>query len=556
MKCLSEELIMACAEGECTAEETAEIAKHIQNCVHCKKRYEESRHEFRMFTQLAKYEPLPEPLDESFVASVREKIKDSRPTAWSERKVPSQPGGKKMKKMIAATAAGLVVLTAAGAIASPTFAEYLGFSYVKDLGRFLGISEKNVKNAFNKQGIEVTDNGITLRIEDILADTNRILVSYQLLDKNGQVIDPQYLDPIGYRRTVIEEWKKNGEPITEEKLKPLETLVFLADEKGKRMVQLSRWDQEKKKIGSYVFDHLPEDLPNQIYFKLEARQIGQVKGNWKLSIPIDLTKPKQAANVYKINKKFSSHGVEAGVQQIAYTPTMTKLTLSKNLVQSERERIEKEYPGNLMAKEFRLLETDIRYRIVDEHGRLIAQSYAPGRNANEKPKVQSLTTYGKTSGGEYVVHYQPFPETKQLTFILDSVVRYEPADFVLAFEPGQLPAKMQADGSTFVIKSFKLEKEELQKFAEIIIEERYQDQSKLADPFFIIQDETGKTYEMRRTGGIDGVRDGLERNQTLKTIEIHMDRIPEKLMIRPILAKEYKNVNFRIPIPPAHPNPR
>jgi uncharacterized membrane protein len=80
----------------------------------------------------------------------------------------------------------------AGAYLSPTFAAYIKSFFVRpDLDEGLQIAAKEGFSETTEAS--VTDNGITLKVKEVMADANRLILTYSLEKENGEFIDPTIL---------------------------------------------------------------------------------------------------------------------------------------------------------------------------------------------------------------------------------------------------------------------------------------------------------------------------------------------------------------------------
>ena len=85
-------------------------------------------------------------------------------------------------------AAGLVLAVGLSTTMNPSFAKWVGGLFATDqVDEGLKIaSNAGMAERVNR---EVTDQGLTLRVEDVVADSSRVALSYQIVNKKGKIQD-------------------------------------------------------------------------------------------------------------------------------------------------------------------------------------------------------------------------------------------------------------------------------------------------------------------------------------------------------------------------------
>ena len=116
---------------------------------------------------------------------------------------------------------------------------------------------------------EVMDQGITFKVEDVLADTSRVGLSYQVVKENGKMLNPQLENRDG--KNVISAYDQDGNPI-----------------EGVGMSWMAHSD-----YGLIELSLSGHESINSLTIKFELTELNGTRGNWQLEIPIDLKEIKE-----------------------------------------------------------------------------------------------------------------------------------------------------------------------------------------------------------------------------------------------------------------------
>lgn len=144
---------------------------------------------------------------------------------------------------------------------------------------------------------EVTDQGITLKVEDVVADSSRVALSYQILNKNGQSQD-SYID-----------------------LDNSKNEIMASDQNGKRLDGLGMgWSENA--YGLIEFSLREQEVLEKIIVKFDLVELNGMKGNWELEIPVDLKESLKYTTTLPLNDaKTSSHGVTINMKEVRFAPS-------------------------------------------------------------------------------------------------------------------------------------------------------------------------------------------------------------------------------------------
>ncbi|WP_088831517.1 DUF4179 domain-containing protein [Paenibacillus tyrfis] len=336
--------------------------------------------------------------------------------------------------VIAAASAGLIV--ALGAATSPTFA-----SYVKSLFTFYNVDEGLKKAA--DEGFaepvnrEVTDQGITLKVKEVVNDVFRLSIVYGL-EKDGKPLDTDLLF-------------ENFTP-TDPEQDPYVNEYTFTDENGKELNLSRHWQKVGNDRMLYLSldDVAPgkevkslTDLPNKLFIDFNINQIGETAGKWHLNVPVDLSKAKASAAVIPLNKRYESpFGFSLDFLQLRHGPSKSEMLVQVN----ETQKWKRSYQ----------VDPSFRYQIKDGQGRVIAaEDFLPLHDLaiGSKNAIPQFAIGQGTSGKMRYWHaFLPFQEAKDLKLELTTVYTVErmAKDFSVSFDPKEVmkqPLTKETEGN-------------------------------------------------------------------------------------------------------------
>ncbi|KJB88848.1 hypothetical protein AZ66_05165 [Paenibacillus sp. E194] len=375
---------------------------------------------------------IPEELRERSIMGVRQAKRELRQTG----------GVMKIAKVAGITAAGLVLAVALGAATSPTFAEVVKswFSLNKTDEGLKKAADEGFAEPINKQ---VTDQGITLKVKEVIHDVLRISILYGI-EQDGKSMDSDRLfdtfipngsedDPYVNRYEIVD---GNGNVL------PLRLQQTHAG--NDRILILSLDDLVP---GQEISDM--SDLPNQITVRFDINQIGKTRGKWYLDVPIDLMKAKASTTIVPLNKRYESQmGFSVDVNQLRHGPSKSELLLQVNETQAWRSA-QKTDPM------FRYEIKDGKGDIVAAYDGLVRRELAIG---NKNVLQQSLHGQGTLGHMRYRHAFVPFEETKDLTLEMTAIYtqeRFSKGDSI-ALDPAVLmkePLRKEVKGKSIVFKA-------------------------------------------------------------------------------------------------------
>ncbi|MBG9735671.1 DUF4179 domain-containing protein [Paenibacillus alvei] len=427
---------------------------------------------------------------------------------------------------------------------SPTFA-----AYVKSL---FDSSDQELQYAVQegfsqKVNASVTDQGYTLEIEEILADPTRIVAVYSIKDQQKNFIHPDKLhisnvEATDLRGNVIKETTVYG-------VKYHENYGYLT----------------LKKPG--------ETEEQKLVLQFEGNQIDAVEGNWALKIPFDLEKTSKASQVLPIDKTYTTpQGLQINVNSIMHSPTAARVDYETKWTEEAKKRLveeSKQVKGKVDSADpyVRYDDYKLNFHVENEKGEKV------------KDLTMALDTprkyVGENGHSNWKYGFAPLSPDHQYTLVLDSLVKTEPYELGVSFEPKQLaekPVRVDKDGKTIEIKSVTFDEPlneaspKNEKHATILLEAYLKDITyiKIADTILIdddapkimnrfgwtIKDEQGKIYNV--TGGNFKMigKDAQGRNHIrMKLQSNEMKELPQKLSLTSELAEKSYELDWKVPLP-------
>ncbi|MCM3291002.1 DUF4179 domain-containing protein [Paenibacillus sp. MER 180] len=425
---------------------------------------------------------------------------------------------------------------------SPTFA-----AYVKSL--FNG-SDKELQYAVQegfsqKVNASVTDQGYTLEIEEILADPMRIVAVYSIKDQQKNFIHPDKLQISN---------------------------VEVTDLKGNVIKETKIYQLKKQENYGYLTLKNPGETEEQkLVLQFEGNQIDSVKGNWALKIPFDLEKTTKASQVLPIDKTYTTpQGLQIKLNSIMHSPTAALVDYETKWTEEAKNGLveeSKQVKGKVDSANpyVRYDDFKLNFHVENEKGEKVSDL----TRALDTPR-KALGEYGH-SNRQY--GFSPLSPDHQYTLVLDSLVKTEPYELGVSFEPKQLadkPVRVDKDGKTIEIKSVTLDEPlneaspKNEKHATILLEAYLKDITyiNIADTILMdddtekncfgwtIKDEAGKVYDV--TGGDFKMigKDEQGRNHIrMKLQSSEMKELPQKISLTSELAEKSYELNWKVPLP-------
>lgn len=529
MNCLTIDELSKYIEDLLNEKDFLRVEKHLQNCSNCQIVVEELLAEQSFIKDTLQTPSLPDDFAESIIGNLepyqQEKIK--RKGSW---------------KKVMLSAAGVTLAVGISAALSPSFAQLIGGFFSSEeadeglrLAMEAGLTER--------VDLAVEDQGVTLKVEDIMADSSRVTLSYQVL-KNGK---PQ--------NTFIEEDRSANS-------------VAAIDSNENELGQLgySWWDQGD--YGVYEFSLRDYNDLDQMTVRFDIEELSGEKGNWQLDVPIDLSDKRQLTKILPLqDASFTASDVIIELQEMQMAPSSTELFFETSFTEEKRTEITN--VENMFKQQFGLeaveslmgtFETDIAYHLEDENGMTLYSwnTLQDKEGFNEDAGMLQGTGEDLEALGhiKWVNSFIPKKEQSNLTFVLDGVYKTEPADFSITINPKKLsqkPFSFEFEGNQLnVVKAknetdyhFRKSLKPLAKDTTFVIKmegEREAGASELG--WWLIEDGEGNVYSSGMSGSVSN--NTLDMELTLPALH----EIPEKLNLHLFSVKRYEPTSepWKVPL--------
>ncbi len=456
---------------------------------------------------------------------IEERLSEKNGRVTRERKTVLR----KLQTMSLAAAAVCLLAVTAGAYISPAFAAYLKSFFDRptvDQGL-----QTAAKQGFSQEAnYAVTDQGITLKVLEVLADPARVVMTVAL-EKDGKLLDAASIFTEEYLYNKMNEWKNST--------------FYLKDDNG--------W------IGSNVvavyphapyadlvfkIDHAPRS--NDITVNMNIKEIGAEKGDWKLSVPVDLKKAAAATVTIPVDRKYVTEpGAVVTMKSITHSPTATLFDFEVEWTPEARARVMKQRYG---YDHFGA----VLFHIEDEHGNIIASSQElKGRKAPIIWKSDSVMERGEKEAYQYgFVRMDP---SKKHVIVLDGLEIAEQPRVTVTFDPAELkknPVTFKYKNHRFTFTNYSVKTDERgDRIGLLSVEGSV---SGGYPGYWLVKDEQGNHYDVDENSLWENISwDKNEKGMFSSKLEIVQE---EKRPSRLILELDYITTHYdiseaRLPIP-------
>jgi hypothetical protein len=477
------------------------------------------------------------------------------PYKMEEQSKQKPPRKSKWKKWLAIAVASITIGISAGTYLSPTFAAYIKSFFVRpDLDEGLQIAAK--EGFSQKTKAAVTDHGITFRIKEVMADTNRLIFTYSLEDKNGNLIDP----------TILFEKEQRGPKQTMYFVKGLDAF-YITNEKGE-IVSTNMTYQTK--TGRMVSQSIDQVFPHghyadlmfalndkareekRLFIHIDIHQIGTVEGQWKLKIPVNMNKSMMATKTIPVNKTYvTKDGLQVTIKNLVHSPTLTSIDIETSWTEKGKERL-KSHPEYWLGDQ---MFYQPLFDIVDSNGNIVATTL-PRWDIEESKRAVFVYKKELPSRQPNVVRWRysflPFSPKGAYTFVFHGIERTEFPNQSMTFSVEDLkkqPISLRYKGNTLTLHQLRLDKRKQAGILEIE-ENTYL----LMD--FKVSDEKQRVYtinnkDFSETSIIHYDKNTMMYNIKRNTILEGMNKMPKQLTVTlTTVIVSYLNENWHVSLPP------
>ncbi|MDQ0155745.1 DUF4179 domain-containing protein [Robertmurraya andreesenii] len=445
-----------------------------------------------------------------------------------------------------------VVVLAFGLTASlsPSFADWIGGLFATEQVDE-GLRMASDAGFAERVDLEVTDQKLTFKVEDVVADTSRIAFSYQVLNQNGK---PQ--------KVYLDFADSNNE-------------IYALDPERKRLeISSMGWSGTEDDYGLIELSIRDQTGIEDLIIKIQLTKINGVKGNWELEIPVDLKKSLQSTKTIALNDvQTSAHGVTVNMKEVRFAPSSNEIIYETGFTDKEKQGIEEQTKqlekafGKSNVHSFGHYGTAIQYHLENQDSKPIYyhNAFLEGKgHTSDLGLIQGTGEDGEQFGQmKWNESFIPQKADAKLTFVLDGVIKTVPSDFSIKIKPKDLkkkPLTFEYEGNYLTIKDVNIESDyslrksviPIEKDSFLKIEMEGGKEAKSSDlGAWIMVDDQGQSYEAFHSGSILDEKDKNGRYKTTTELRIYnLEEIPEELTLHLISVTRYHEVKekWRVPL--------
>jgi hypothetical protein len=544
MKCPTIDKLSQYVDDLATEQEHDDLHGHVKNCDECQRIVEAFMGEQRFLKETLESPALPD----DFASVVLDQLEPYEQKVVRKKRAPW--------KRIMISVAGVVLALGVSATLNPSFAEWIGGMFTTNQVDE-GLRMATDAGLAERVNLEVMDNGITLKVEDVFVDSSRVALSYQILNENGKPLDT-YLD-----------------------LADSENKITIINQNGTVYDRMGTGWQQGSDYGLIEIPLIEQVESEKITLKFDLDKLSGVKGNWKLEVPIDLTKNSNLTSIVPLqDAKTSQHGVTINMKEIQFAPSSTELSYETGFtkeeqvrVEKERQKLESQIGGESVNAElaFRKYGTAIDYHLENEDKKMIYQHNSLFYSTFSQEETQQAEIVGYSSSGveteqpgqvAWNESFIPQKEESRLTFVLDGVFKTVPSDFSVKFNPNELkknPVSFEYEGNFITVKKAKKQGEyslrksiiPVERETIFMIEMEGGIESSASDlGTWILTDNKGNSYPTYESESILNKKDKNGRYKTNIDLKVYdINEIPEELTLHLVSVTRYEEVKDEWKIP-------
>lgn len=543
MKCPTIDELSRYVDELLTEEKLKELQEHVGDCADCQLIVKVFQDE-EQFLQETLQTPT---LSDDFAQSVIHQLEPY------ERK--SKRKKKSSLNRALVTAAGLVLAIGLSASFNPSFADWIGGMFSSDEADSIvddGLKLAAEDGLVERVDREVTDNGITFKVEDIVSDSARVALSYQILNAKGKPLDTNF------------EWGDSENEIT------------VVTQDGTIIHDIGSGWQKGSTYGLFNVSLRDQETTEGLTIKFDLAELNGVTGNWQLEIPVDLTKHKKLTTVVPLTDiETINHDVMLRMKEVQFAPSSTALRYETSFtpekrtsVENEVKQLEERFGEEATERSVLNFGSAVKYHIVNENNELIYNHHfgTSFTGESDSSELYQYEGYGidKEQIGEVAWHesFIPQKEKDKLKFVLDGIYRTEPDDFSISFNPKDLkknPVSFAFEGNFITINKVKKDSEyffrkslmPIRKETSLLIEMeggREEFASELRT--WVLVDDKGIAYPTYGSASHYMEQDQNGHYKTETTLQVYdLDEIPDELTLHLISVTRYDELEEKWTIP-------
>lgn len=414
--------------------------------------------------------------------------------------------------------ASAVVLFLAGSVllsTQPTIAEHVRSLFAKGSIADKGMTEARDAGFLTSSDVFATDeaSGYTVKIEELIADSTRLVVGLSVWDKHGNPVAGQLSEGLGKQFRI---WDSQGEITYSSMLAPTSDLDQI------------EFRFQRAAVGNHLsFQIQAKELQISPGGVLNSSTRKSVDGLWALQVDVDLSKAAKASIATRINESYETpSGLKINMLGTLRTPSGGALEFETSLTPEAQKR----GAEGIQSKH------EILYRIEQTDGEELPWNY--GSYDFASPVFDRWTGINR-----WFYRFSNLPYDKEkLRFVLEGYMIREKSDAFVTFDPltlsAQNPAVFKDSGDVFNLNGITIEPDLLADASEatdipsigvITFNGTYN------NPFFpkddwMVVDDAGNEYPVEFQGAIREDDPKLDGDQTF--VIKGLDKLPKKLTLK------------------------
>ncbi|MED1800778.1 DUF4179 domain-containing protein [Brevibacillus porteri] len=463
MKCLDKGQIALYLYNLLEPEEAKVMAAHLEECRHCQLKLKQELDELEDPEEsLATDEPTDAVIHDIMVnlppypihvLKRSERHQLQKKIDWKKRSLD-------IVKKATIAVAGMAAVVYFGTLTSPSFATYVNDFYAatiksqpKQTESSLFAEEasedpliqRGLEEGYNKKlDLKAIDNGMTLEVREVMADTRDVRIIFGFKDKNGKQLEKLFRNfPLGGQDERSETYEIK---ITDEDGNVLETndKYHLNYNKKESIGEKDEYLMVSRPISRYFTD--VSKIPDKLNIELSIKKLDKVDGNWSVTIPVDISKAKKETKIVPINEHYTApNGEVINLKQVTVTPGQTEFVIENT-----------EGSGSSQS---------LTYEVVDDKGAVLAAwsnldlTSEFGEEPNPFFKNVSREYFVRATDDKdiHFITFHSLPADKNLTFRVGDNYDQIPSNFKQKLSTETLktaPVTIKHDGSTLTFSNF------------------------------------------------------------------------------------------------------
>ncbi|WP_136607970.1 DUF4179 domain-containing protein [Paenibacillus dokdonensis] len=504
-----------------------ELTFHIEICSECQSLVHAAAEEEQIWAELLFTESLPNDFTQQVMASLEqvdiEPARPQHPVSAVKHLRRSKPFMKKSALWIAS----LLIVTAAFTLyAQPSIADWVRSIFTKETTDS-GIMDARQLGILQNPHVKVRDKGYTIEINEVVADTTRLVMGVKITDPQGEPVVNQV------------SW----------------TDLRILDLDGNEVAQL-REISGSKSLEKLTFAFTREILTDELNVVGHVEEIGNqfskqiVKGKWDFKFKVDMKKANALNIITSLNEKYvTPDGLQIEMEKLVRTPSGVQLQLSTSLSGEAAKRS----PEDMESQQ------KLMFHFENEQGEDISSvNNSRGGHPETIISQQSELQSGKRHW-TYTFRYLPYDRQK-LRFVLDGYSIPVKSAGSVEFVPSKLkghPVIFKDQGDEITLSSFIIGQDpNLQEQKTVgLIQMKAKFKNEFDKDAWFVRDPDGREYFTSFRGSVS-MGEIKEASGDPGFIVYEMTELPEKVtLIRTVTDKWYSNVNWSFELPKGKPIP-